>query len=779
LTDRPEVKPSMDLLADLTPDQRAAVTHIDGPLLVLAGAGSGTTRDITRRVAYLLGSGISAGSILAVTFTNKAAGEMRERIDALVPDSKVWVGTFHGICARLLRKYAKLVGIDPSFSIYDQNDRRRALKDIMDQVGWDVPGWTPERIESAISRAKNDLVHPDAWRRRAADRKDVLLAQAYEAYEKRLRDASAVDFDDLLVHIVAILKEHKDVRADLDRRYRYVLVDEYQDTNLAQYAIVRALSVDHPNLCVTGDPDQSIYGWRGANLTNILEFEHDYPGCRVVTLEQNYRSTKNILSVADCLIRNNRNRKPKSLLTENPRGAPVEFTVYPRETDEAEGVAGRIAALVREGEYGFSDIAVFGRLTALTRPFEQAFRAARIPYQIVGGVAFYERQEVKDVLGYLNLMVNPKDDLAFLRAVNVPPRGLGKASVDALTRAARDQGVPLLAMARRAWTIAGLKEKAAKAFDDFSRLIDELAALRELSAEEVVTRTMVQTGYRKHLAAESGGTGEERLANLDELITAAREFDQVHPDASIVEFLAEITLASPLDRWDQDTGAVTLMTLHAAKGLEFPAVFIVAIEEGILPHSRANEDRAELEEERRLLFVGITRARRELHLSRCCVRSFRGQQQATMPSRFLAELPEESVTVRDLSGLGGQDMRPRASGPSSGGGWPSRRPEGRAASAPSFRLTTAADLASAAGPTFPSTPGATDLDAFGPGVSVLHPEYGLGKIVAIEGAGPNRKGRVAFAVGPERTFVLAKSPLRAVGRAAPGGSPPRRGGTSW
>ena len=448
----------------------------------------------------------------------------------------------------------------------------------------------------------------------------------------------------------------------------------------------------------------------------------------------------------------------------------MELTVYPRETDEAEGVAGRIAALVREGEYGYSDIAVFCRMTALTRPFEQAFRAARIPYQIVGGVAFYERQEVKDVLGYLNLLVNPKDDLAFLRAVNVPPRGLGKASLEALSAAVRAQGVPLLALARKAWTVPGLKEKAAKAFDDFARLIDGLSSLRDLAAEEVVSRMIVQTGYREHLAADAKGGGEERLANLDELITAAREFDQVHPGASIQDFLAEITLASPIDRWDQDTGAVTLMTLHAAKGLEFPAVFIVALEEGILPHSRGNEDAKELEEERRLLFVGITRARRELYLSRCCVRSFRGQQQATMPSRFLGELPEEPMAVHDLSGVGYYDVRPRA--PS--GNWPARRPDPRPTAAPSFRLTTAADLPSATGAI--SAPGEADLDALRPGVSVLHPEYGLGRIVAVDGAGPNRKGRVAFAVGPERTFVLAKSPLRTVGRGKPDGLPPRRAG---
>ena len=325
-----------DLLSDLTAAQRAAVTHVDGPLLVLAGAGSGKTRVITRRVAHLLSLGVASEQILALTFTNKAANEMRERIEAQVPQSRVWVGTFHGFCARLLRKYAKLVGIDPRFSIYDQSDRLRAIRDMIEQFDWNEPGWTAERIEAVISRAKNDLIGPRQSKQRAVDRKAEMIAQVYELYEERLKAASAVDFDDLLVHAVAILKEHKDVRADLDRHFRYVLVDEYQDTNLAQYAIVRALSVDHPNLCVTGDPDQSIYSWRGANLANILEFERDFPGCRVVKLERNYRSTKNILSVADHLIRFNRNRKPKSLLTENPQGEPVELTLYPHETDEAE-----------------------------------------------------------------------------------------------------------------------------------------------------------------------------------------------------------------------------------------------------------------------------------------------------------------------------------------------------------------------------------------------------------------------------------------------------------
>jgi DNA helicase-2/ATP-dependent DNA helicase PcrA len=750
----------MELLADLTDAQREAVTHTSGALLVLAGAGSGKTRVITRRVAHLLSAGIPSDRILALTFTNKAAGEMRERIESLVPRSQVWVGTFHGFCARILRKYSPLVGIDSGFSIYDQHDRLRAVKDVMDQLCWEEPGWTAERVESAISRAKNDLVSPQACERRAPDSSGKRLAQVYEAYEQRLRRASAVDFDDLLVHLVAILKEHNDVRALLDRRFRYVLVDEYQDTNLAQYAIVRALSVDHPNICVTGDPDQSIYGWRGANLSNILEFEHDFPGCRVVRLERNYRSTKNIISVADHLIQFNVNRKPKALRTENPTGAPVELTIYPGETDEAEGVAGKIAELVRGGEYGFADIAVFCRMTALTRPLEKAFRSARIPYQVVGGVSFYERQEVKDVLAYLNLMSNPKDDLAFARVVNVPPRGVGKTSIDHLITAARERGIPLLAMARQASSIPALKDKSARGLGVFTRLLDELSKWRDHAAEEVIRQLLFQTGYRESLSAESHDDREDRLANLDELITAAREFDQGHPGLGIQDFLAEITLASPIDRWDQETGAVTLMTVHAAKGLEFPVVFIVALEQGLLPHVRAAGNSNELEEERRLLFVGITRARRELYLSRCRVRTFRGQQQATFPSTFLNELPEEPLVVRDLSGVGRPDFPPaQAHGPRRAH---SREPE-RAGAPLDFRLMTAAELAgarggvSAAGP-----PGHVDIDAFRPGISVLHPEYGLGRIVGIEGAGPGRKGRVAFAVGPARTFVLAKSPLRPV-----------------
>ncbi len=765
----------MDLLADLTEAQREAVTHTEGPLLVLAGAGSGKTRVITRRVAWMLAHRIPSEQILALTFTNKAAGEMRERIEGLAPQSRVWVGTFHGFCARMLRKYSPLVGIDTGFSIYDQADRLRVVKSVMDVMGWDGgEGFTPERVESAISRAKNELVSPATLKHRARDDQARKVAQVYELYETRMKMTSAVDFDDLLVHMVAILKQHPDVRTELDRRFKYTLVDEYQDTNMAQYAIVRALSVEYRNLCVTGDPDQSIYGWRGANLSNILEFEHDFPGCHVVTLERNYRSTKNIIAVADHLIRFNQKRKNKALKTENPSGDPVELTLYARESDEAEGIASRIADMVREREHGFADIAVFCRVTALTRPLEQAFRSLGVPHQIVGGVAFYERQEVKDVIAYLSLLVNPKDDLAFMRVVNVPPRGLGKTSLDHLIAAARMGDVPLLEMASRATSISALRDKAGRALEDFARLIADLKPLRDGSAAQAILTLLGKTGYRDHLSADPKDKGEDRLANLDELINAAHEFDEQHGGSGVQDFLAEVSLASPIDRWDESTGAVTLMTLHAAKGLEFPVVFIVGLENGLLPHSRVLRDGDDVEEERRLFFVGITRARRELYLSHCRVRTFRGQSISSEPSQFLGELPEGPIVVRDLSGVGSAPSGPWQTY----GSRPpfSREPRGTPAP-PAFRLMTAAQLAG--GPNgLPAAGvlGQANPDDFHVGQTVAHPQYGLGRIMALEGEGSGRKGRVAFAVGAARTFVLAKSPLRGVGKAASGGNPPRAQG---
>ena len=737
----------MDLLADLTDPQREAVSHREGPLLVLAGAGSGKTRVITRRVANLLNHGVPGFSILALTFTNKAAGEMRERIEHLAPRSGVWVGTFHGLCARLLRQYADRVGLDRGFSIYDQSDRLKTVKGVMESLGMDGCGVTPEQVEGAISRAKNDMMGPEQYERDGrGDHVGSVAAKVYAEYQKRMLKNSAVDFDDLLVHVVALVRHHPDLRARLDARFQYILVDEYQDTNLAQYAIVRGLSIDSQNLCVTGDPDQSIYGWRGANLGNILEFEQDFPGCKVVRLEQNYRSTKNILRVADHLIRFNKRRKSKQLATDNPTGIPVSVIRYPNEVDEAKAVASRIGSLVKSGEYSLRDIAVFVRTGAQTRPLEAEFRYAKIPHKIVGGVSFYARQEIKDLLAYLNLVVNPRDDIAFTRIVNVPPRGIGATTVERLAAHAQRLGLSLIEAAREAGNIAGIKDRPARALRDFVMLMSELITIRNKTAEESIRQLLAISGLNKHLDELAAGGEDERRAYVEEMITVARNFDSDHPGASLSDFLEEVTLSSAVDRWDDDGGSVALMTLHAAKGLEFPVVFLVGLEQGLLPHSRSAENDAQLEEERRLLFVGITRARKELYLSHCQLRDFRGSRTVAIPSIFLSELPQdESVEWSDRT-----DSSPSYSGRARLALEPTPRP-----SSSGFKLVTAADLNRVAAP----APSGHETN-WTIGMVVMHPEYGPGRITALEGMGSNRKAKIAFTVGGERTFLLARTPLR-------------------
>ena len=741
----------MDLLSDLTEPQREAVSHKDGPLLVLAGAGSGKTRVITRRVANLLQHGVAGPSILALTFTNKAAGEMRERIEHLAPRSGVWVGTFHGLCARLLRQYADRVGLDRGFSIYDQSDRLKTVRGTMESLSLDACGVTPEQVEGAISRAKNEMMGPEQYSRDGrSDHVGSITAKVYGEYQKRLLKSSAVDFDDLLVHVVALVRHHPDLRAMLDARFKYILVDEYHDTNLAQYAIVRGLSVDIQNLCVTGDPDQSIYGWRGANLGNILEFEQDFPGCKVVRLEQNYRSTKNILQVADHLIRCNRRRKPKGLSTDNPTGSPVRVTRYPSEVEEANAVATKILSLVREGEYGFRDMAVFVRTSAQTRPVEAAFRMARVPYQIVGGLSFYERQEIKDLLAYLNLVVNPRDDVAFERIVNVPPRGIGATTVERLATHAQRLGLSLLDASREAASIGGIKDRPARALRDFVMLMAELIPARDKTAEEAIRQILVQSGLSKHLDERAAGGEDDRRANVDEMISVARQFDEANPGATLSDFLEQVTLSSAVDRWNDDGGSVALMTLHAAKGLEFPVVFVVGLEQGLLPHSRSIEHESQLEEERRLFFVGITRARRELYISHCQLRDFRGSRSVAIPSIFLSELPDdESIEALDLTDSGGYPTARirRALEPTPG------------ANQTGFKLITAADLrgGSKAGT---QPPASTTGSSWTTGMMVVHPEYGIGRITALAGMGEGRKAKIAFTVGGERTFLLSKTPLR-------------------
>lgn len=769
------------------------MTTIDGPLLVVAAAGSGKTRVITRRVAYMLSRGIPGNSILALTFTNKAAGEMRERVEAIAPGSGVWLGTFHSLCVRLLRQYGNYVGLDHSFTIFDTQDRLRAVKQVILPFAEVVDhlNLSAEKIDNMISRAKNDLTVPlPGFNSVDPQAEEKLLREVFLNYQEFLRKQNAADFDDLLTLCVQLLKENPVIRKQLDQRFRYIMVDEYQDTNLAQYAILRALNVDVVNLCATGDPDQSIYGWRGANLNNILEFERDYPGCGVVKLEHNYRSTKNILAVADHLIQFNKRRKPKQLLTNNPSGSLIQVTTFGSERDEAEGIANRISKLVQSGRYKASEIAVFYRVSALSRGLELAIKQkARMNCQIVGGVSFYERQEIKDVLAYAHVALNPRNDIALARVINTPTRGLGKVALERLTEYARSREISLLQACSEANAIPGAKDRTVSIIRDFALMIQELKHHAETEKPgDFIKRILLETGYQAMLDSLPDAESKERTENVLELISAAHQFEDDHPgEATIRNFLEEVTLSSAVDRWDDDQGVVTLMTMHAAKGLEFPVVFIAGLEEGILPHRRAAENASEMEEERRLLFVGITRAQKELYLSHCRIREFRGQRSATIDSPFLRELPREFVERVNQAGRGRSDgfwhdeesehpNRSRSvdrgtSGGSGSGSFGrnqsnsySRSPSPRV---PEFknRIMTAADLARAQAastgqsPALPASEKPNPAD-FQIGSAVAHPLYGVGKVIAIEGSGIKTKARVKFATRGEVAFVIAMSPLK-------------------
>ncbi len=773
-------------LDELTDAQREAVEHVAGPLLILAGPGSGKTRVITHRIAHLMGQGVAGGQILALTFTNKAADEMQRRVGALAPGQPVWVGTFHRFCAQLLRRHAALVGLEASYSIYDAADSRRALKHVLEALNVDSVHFTPERIAHHISWAKNNLVAAEDYEPRMGHALGRIVGRVYPAYQQFLLDANAVDFDDLLLHVAQLLQGNPDLRRRLDAQYQYVMVDEYQDTNRAQYQIVRALSVDHPNLAVTGDPDQSIYAWRGANLSNILDFESDYRQARVVRLERNYRSTKRILRVASALIEHNRRRKKKGLYTENDEGAPVRLIQYATQKSEAASIAARIAADFESGRRELRDFAIFYRTNALSRELEDALRHAGLPYQMVRGQEFYQRAEIKDVLAYLTLLNNPRDDMALLRIINRPARQIGKKTVETLVAHARERRICVLEAARQAGVIEGLSSRAAVATARFIALYDKLTLAIDKPVKEIVACVLEDTGYRAQLVASDDEEDQERLANIEELLTAAGQFDEDHSGpGQLEEFLEGVSLVNDVDDWDETQDRVTMMTLHASKGLEFPVVYIVAMEEGLIPHQRSSEDESQLEEERRLLFVGITRAQDELQLSIAARRDFRGQRRTTVPSRFLFEIPGEELdwereeAPNDPYGTG-------ASFPSNS---PSVRPANRRPAAePEFAddadwaqadsvasgtspevtksssddsggkwsITTAAELLG----DVPANSGA-NCHEFQPGMRVTHPNYGNGQIVAINERGMLRTASVCFdGESRHRSFVLEKSALR-------------------
>ncbi len=775
----------MDHLTDgLTPAQADAVRHLDGPMLTIAGPGSGKTRVVTHRIAHMLHRGVRPWQIAALTFTNKAAEEMKSRLGLLVPDQRVWMGTFHRFCAQQLRRHASMVGLGENYSILDTSDSKAALKRAIAAAGVSTTHQSPEQIAAAISRCKNRLITPEIMAGQTLRASETIAAKVYPVYQQQLKTANAVDFDDLLMHVAMMLRENPEFRAELDAKLKYILVDEYQDTNLAQYAIVRALSVDHPNLAVTGDPDQSIYGWRGADINNILDFEKDYPNVKIVRLEQNYRSTPEILRVADQLIRHNRRRKQKDLYTSNPTGDPVVLQNHEDGFKEADAIADEIAGKMLAGVARPNDYAIFCRMNALTRSLEHALRSRGIPYQIAGGVEFYQRKEIKDLLAFLHLINNPSHDVALQRIINVPTRGIGATSLTRLRAFADAQGVPMLDAARRVREIDTLAKRSQTMIGNFVRLYDRLRAKATATLEDILRYLVEETNYEKYLEKTAvEGQDNIPMANVDELITAAVEFDRQHPeDGSLDLFLEQIALVADTDALEDNTDRVTLMTLHAAKGLEFNRVFVIAVEDDLLPHARSKESDAEIEEERRLLFVGVTRARKWLQLSYVKRRQIRGDWRPVVPSPFLNELPRDEMLVVehrphdnfdeyfqddqypeswDLQTDDSTSQEPESlSFPSSSTASaipamyqedaPAKKPRKISRSiTPGGGLKTASDLL--------ADPG-TSLMSYKIGSRVRHEVYGVGEIISLTGRGPKRIAKIKFDSAVE-SFRLAHAKL--------------------
>jgi DNA helicase-2/ATP-dependent DNA helicase PcrA len=632
------------LLDDLNPAQREAVVAADGPLLVLAGAGSGKTRVIAYRIAWLLAHRrLSPRNLLAVTFTNKAAGEMARRVESLLAPAGIappLIATFHAVCVRILRQHGSHVGLPGHFTIYDEDDRLALVKECMKEGELADRAFTPSAAVHRISYLKNQMIAVSEALRDARGPWEKKAALVYSRYEKRLRETGAVDFDDLLIMVVRLFSEIPDVLAYYRSLWGSVLVDEYQDTNRAQYRIIRLLTQEHRNVCVVGDSDQSIYKWRGADIRNILDFEDDFPGTKVVRLEQNYRSTRSILAVAAGVIAHNVQRKDKTLWTENPAGEPPRVYRAWDEHDEASFVAQSILGQRGDG-LTWDRIAVFYRTNAQSRVLEEALRRARIPYVIVGGVRFYERREIKDTLAYLRLVVNAADDVAFRRAIAAPSRGIGPGTLALLDDEAARRGRPLLAVA--ADPPADVRGKAGRALQDFAALVARLAGQRrDLAPPAFIDLVLEQSGYREALRRERAPEAEARLENLEELVAAAEEFTRTDAEPTLEGFLDGVALVSDVDELKDAEGRVTLMTLHSAKGLEFPAVFMTGLEEGVFPHARSMGDPDEIEEERRLCYVGVTRAKERLTLSWALHRRIHGYGVGE-PSRFLREMPEDQL----------------------------------------------------------------------------------------------------------------------------------------
>ncbi|GAA4874673.1 DNA helicase PcrA [Paenibacillus vulneris] len=759
----------------LNPQQKKAVETVDGPLLIMAGAGSGKTRVLTHRIAYLIATRKAAPwSILAITFTNKAAREMQERVGKLVgPGGQdIWVSTFHSMCVRILRKDISRIGFSSSFTILDSGDQLSVVKNCMKELNIDSKKFEPKAVQAAISTAKNELKTPEMLENLIGDYFDGIVARVYKLYQKKLKMNNSLDFDDLIMTTIQLFKEVPEVLEFYQNKFQYIHVDEYQDTNRAQYMLCLMLADKHKRICVVGDSDQSIYRWRGADISNILNFEKDYPNATTILLEQNYRSTSNILNAANKVISNNAGRKAKNLWTDKGEGNKIRFYQADSEHEEGYFITNEINKNVKNGKR-YDQHAILYRTNAQSRVIEEILIKSDIPYQIVGGIKFYDRKEIKDILAYLRLISNTDDDVSFMRIVNVPKRGIGDTTVDRLMEAAGRRGISMFAMLEE---IDGLEisGKAKNALSDFREMIDNLNRMVEyLSVTELTEKMLELTEYRLELQREKTIESTARLENIDEFLSVTMEFEKRNEDKSLVSFLTDLALIADIDSMNDAAedaadanNSVVLMTMHSAKGLEFPIVFIIGMEEGVFPHSRASNDNEELEEERRLAYVGITRAEQELFLTCARMRTLFGRTNMNPPSRFLSEIPEELLEAaspggtigggRAVSSWGSREGRYGSGGSfgSAGAGSTSTAVPSKAAG---FRPTVGGAASSAARPGATASGGAAkQVGDYKMGDKVSHGKWGTGVVVAIKGAGDDTELQIAFPapVGVKR--LLAK-----------------------
>jgi DNA helicase II / ATP-dependent DNA helicase PcrA len=772
-----------DLEKELNPRQLEAVLHESGPLLIFAGAGSGKTRVLIYRLAHLICDlKQEPSSILAVTFTNKAAKEMKERVHQLIGDEArgLWIGTFHAICARLLRSEISRLGYSSNFVVFDDGDQQATMRDVLRTMNLDQETYPPRMMLGVISRAKEALIDEEDYARTAYTPSDKTNARVYKAYQQQLRSNNALDFDDLITLTVKLFTEHEEVRARYQERFHHVMVDEFQDVNLAQYRLIRLLTGKHRNIVCVGDDDQSIYGWRGADVGIILRFEDDFPDATIVKLEQNYRSTSAILDCANLVVRNNGSRRDKALWTENPAGSPIRLYIAESDREEARLVASRILTEVGGGRRRWGDFGILYRTNSQSRVFEETFRAHQIPYRMVGGQRFYERKEIKDLVSYLRVIYNPEDSLSTRRAVATPSRAIGPVTLEKITSFAEANGLTLSAAMYREDEIPDLNSRARNGARTFGRCIHEMRRLQDaLPVGDLVERLLETSGYMEDLRAQKDPEKDERIQNVHEFLNSARQFEQQSDDRSLRAFLETLALASDLDTYEEGEKAVTMMTLHSAKGLEFPAVFLVGLEEGLFPHQRVTNSQDALEEERRLCYVGITRAREELVVSRAESRMVMGMMNRTRPSRFLQEMREslapQRPTTRPRSMASEDDddalwsPAPRAP---IGGLFPSgtermrrseierglgARPASQPAGAPSGTAARSG-TAAPAGQRPAASQGAQPAYAIGD--RVRHGHFGVGVVVQVDG----ETVRVAFEGQGIKKLQLGIVPLEKIQR---------------